>query len=177
MKRVNLLSGKPGVGKTTIIKQAVAKLSGRVGGFYTEEIRNRGTREGFRVVTFDGESAILAHIDISSQHRVSKYGVDITGLERVGVAALLQAIRERDLVVIDEIGKMELFSLHFRNAVLAAIESGTKVLGTVMLDSHPWADEVKLQPEVAVIVLTRTNRNQVLKDVLEWLEDSQISSD
>ena len=158
------------MGKTTIIKQAVAKFSGKAGGFYTEEIRNRGVREGFRIITLDGQNAILAHIAISSQHRVSKYGVDIASLERVGVAALQQAIYERELVVVDEIGKMELFSSHFQNAVLAAIESGKKVLGTIMLNPHPWADRIKYQPEVAVVIVTRANRNQVLEGVLEFLD-------
>ncbi|MDI6815242.1 MAG: nucleoside-triphosphatase, partial [Dehalococcoidales bacterium] len=77
MKQVYLLTGRPGTGKTSIIKQAVAKMKGRAGGFYTEEIRSQGVREGFRLVTLDGQSAILAHIDIHSQYRVSKYGVDI----------------------------------------------------------------------------------------------------
>lgn len=176
MKRVYLLSGGPGVGKTTIIKQAVAKFSGKAGGFYTEEIRNRGVREGFRINTLDGQSAILAHIGMSSQHRVSKYGIDITSLERVGVAALHQATHERDLVVIDEIGRMELFSPRFRDAVLAAIESSKKVLGTIMLNPHPWADKVKHQPEVAVVTVTRANRNQVLEGVLRWLGNNQVES-
>ena len=169
MERVYLLSGEPGVGKTTIIKQAIANLSGKAGGFYTEEIRNRGIREGFRIITLDGQNAILAHIAISSQHRVSKYGVDIASLERVGVVALHQAIHERDLVVVDEIGKMELFSSRFQDAVLAAIESGKKVLGTILLNPHPWADKIKHQPEVAVVMVTRANRNQVLETVLKWL--------
>ena len=169
MKRVYLLSGGPGSGKTTIIKQVVAKLTGEAGGFYTEEMRNRGSREGFQIITLDGQSTILAHVSIDSPHRVSKYGVDIASLERVGVSALHQAIGERDLVVIDEIGKMELFSPYFRDVVLAAIQSGKKVLGTIMLSPHPWADKIKLHPEVATVMVTKANRNQVLEWVLEWL--------
>ncbi len=169
MKKAYLLTGGPGVGKTTIIKQALCNLEGKAGGFYTEEIRIGGARQGFRIVTLEGEGAILAHIDISSPYRVSKYGVDIEGLERVGVSALKQATRGCALVVIDEIGKMELFSPSFREAVIEAIDSGKRVLGTIMLSSHPWANQVKRHPNVAVIPLTRENREQVLKQLEEWL--------
>ena len=170
MKKAYLLTGGPGVGKTTLIKQALASASVRAGGFFTEEIRTGGVRQGFRIVTLDGRSAILSHIDVKSKYRVSKYGVDIEGLDRVGVAALWDAVRECDVVVIDEIGKMELFSPDFREAVLEAVNSGKRVLGTIMLASHPWADEVKRRPDVATISVTKMNRGQVLEQVLEWLK-------
>jgi len=170
MKKAYLLTGGPGVGKTTIIKEALAGASVRAGGFFTEEIRTGGVRQGFRIVTLDGRSAILSHVDIKSPYRVSKYGVDIEGLDRVGVAALRQAIRECELVVIDEIGKMELYSPSFREAVLEAIDSGKRVLGTIMLAPHPWVDEIKRRPGVATISVTRMNRGQVLEQVLRWLK-------
>ena len=96
MKQVYLLTGRPGTGKTSIIRQVVAGMRGKAGGFYTEEIRSRGIRQGFRLVTLDGQSAILAHIDIHSPYRVSKYGVDIDSLDRIGVSALHRAVRESD---------------------------------------------------------------------------------
>lgn len=158
------------MGKTTIIKQAIGNLQGKAGGFYTEEIRAGGARQGFQIVTLDGQSATLAHIDIKSPYRVSKYGVDMEGLDRVGVSALREATRECDLVVIDEIGKMELFSPYFKEAVLEAINSEKRVLGTIMLTSHPWADLIKRHPNVVTITVTRMNQQQVLEQVLEWLK-------
>ena len=128
MKPVYLLTGKPGTGKTSLIKQAIAGMKGKAGGFYTEEIRTQGVRKGFRLVTLDGQSVTLAHTDIDSPYRVSKYGVDIDSLEQVGVSALHRAAQECDLVIIDEIGKMELFSNDFREAVLLTIDSGKRVL-------------------------------------------------
>jgi len=173
MKQVYLLTGRPGTGKTSIIKQAVAGMKSKAGGFYTEEIRSQGVREGFRLVTLDGRSAILAHIDIHSPYRVSKYGVDIDSLDRVGVSALHQAAEECDLVVIDEIGKMELFSANFREAVLHIIDSGKKVLGTIMLSPNPWADAIKRQPQVNLVSVTRANYQQVLGELLQWLKDTE----
>ena len=144
-------------------------MEGRAGGFYTEEIRSHGVRQGFRLITLDGQDTMLSHIDIDSPYRVSKYGVDIDGLDRVGVAALRRAVQQCDLVVIDEIGKMELFSANFRQTVSQIIVSGKMVLGTIMLSPHPWADDIKRQPQVNLVTVTRDNHRQVLEKLQLWL--------
>jgi nucleoside-triphosphatase len=169
MVGVYLLTGKPGAGKTTLIREAIAGLSLNAGGFYTEELRANGVRQGFKIITLYGQEAVLSHVDISSPYRVSKYGVDINSLEKVGVSAIQQALKHNNLVVIDEIGKMELFSTKFREAVLQAIDSGKKVLGTILLPPHPFADRIKKDPRVKVIEVNRGNHDQVLKQILSWL--------
>jgi nucleoside-triphosphatase len=171
MKRALLLTGQPGTGKTALIKEALARTKVKGGGFYTEEIRTGGIRQGFRIVTLDGREAVLAHVGISSPYQVSKYRVDTDALDRVGVSALLKALQENDLIVIDEIGKMELLSPQFRNAVTQAMNSGKKILGTIMLNPHPFADETKRHPEVEVLSVTRDNRTEVMKKVLAWLAE------
>jgi len=173
MKQVYLLTGRPGMGKTSLIKQAVAGMKGKAGGFYTEEIRSQGVRQGFRLVTLDGQEIILAHINIHSPYRVSKYGVDIDSLDRVGVSALYKAAQHCDLVVIDEIGKMELFSADFRRAVSQMIDSGKRILGTIMLNPNPWVDAIKRQPQVNLVTVTRTNYQDVLEGLLHWLKATE----
>ena len=173
MKRVYLLTGRPGTGKTSLIKQVVAEVRGKAGGFYTEEIRSQGIRQGFKLVTLDGQDAIMAHVDIDSPHRVSRYGINIDSLDRVGVSALRKAAQQCDLVVIDEIGKMELFSTNFREAVLQVIGSGRRVIGTIMLNSNPWADAIKRQPQVNLITVTKANYHQVLEELLRWLKATE----
>lgn len=159
----------PGTGKTSLIKELVSNSGIHAGGFYTEELRSEGVRQGFRLVTLDGQIAPLAHINIRSPHRVSKYGVDIHGLETIGVPAILQAAGQSQLVVVDEIGKMELFSKVFKTAVLEIIESGRKVLGTVMLKSDPWVDILKQKPQVQLINVTQSNHHEVHEKIKEWL--------
>ncbi|MEE8194190.1 MAG: nucleoside-triphosphatase [Dehalococcoidales bacterium] len=170
MKQVYLLTGRPGTGKTSLIKQAVAGMAGKAGGFYTEEIRSQGIREGFRLVTLDGHDTILAHVKIQSPWRVARYGVDTDGLDRVGVSALKRAAQQCELVVVDEIGKMELFSAGFREAVLQIIDSGKWLLGTIMLAPNPWADAIKLRHEVELVTVTGTNYRQVLAGLQCWLK-------
>jgi len=171
MKRVLLLTGKPGTGKTALIKEALAGTTLRVNGFYTEEMRTGGTRQGFKIVTLEGQEATLAHVGISGSYRVSKYGVDVGSLDRIGVAALRQGLEKSDVIVVDEIGKMELVSPRFREAVTQAISSGKKVLGTIMIGPHPFADEIKRHPEVETLVVTRDNRSDIMGKVLDWLTE------
>ena len=170
MANVYLLTGNPGAGKTTLIRQAVARLKVKTGGFYTQEIRVGGIRQGFKITTITGREAILSYVDISSPHRVSKYCVDVDSLDRVGVAAIHHAITECAVIIIDEIGKMELFSPRFREAVLKAMESGKKVLGTIMLNPSPFADQIKKHPQVRLIRVSRANHDQVFTEIMRWLQ-------
>jgi len=105
---------------------------------------------------------------------VGKYGVDVAAMERVGVPALEQAARQCDLVVVDEIGKMELFSTKFRESVQTIIGAGKIVLGTIMLAPHPWADDIKKQPQVKVITLTRENYPRVQEELQSWLKAARL---
>ncbi len=170
-KSAFLLTGRPGCGKTTLIRRLVEALGASAGGFYTGEIRRQGRREGFSLTTLDGQTTTLASIHIAGRHRVSKYGVDLEALDAVGVPAIERATAEAELVVVDEIGKMELFSNRFRQVVLGALESGKPVLGSIMLAAHFWADAIKARAEVSLVVLTETNRGQLEAELLTLLQE------
>ena len=169
MKPIYLLTGQPGTGKTSLIKQVIADIEIDAGGFYTEEIRTGNTRTGFRIVTLDGREAVLSHIDFNKRFQVGKYGVDIDALNEVGVTAILKAIEYSNLVVVDEIGRMELLSEDFRKAVQTAIGSDKRTLGTIMRNTDPFTDNIKRQPQVKLVTLTRENYDRTLGEVREWL--------
>jgi nucleoside-triphosphatase len=109
-----LLTGRPGCGKTTLIKRVVNNLPQRAGGFYTEEIRDRGTRVGFKIVTLDGDEVVFAHVALKTSERVGKYRLDLSALEAVGVKAIREAVQAQRLVVIDEIGRWKSVRRFFR---------------------------------------------------------------
>ena len=169
MGRAILLTGRPGVGKTTVIRELLDRLPGHAGGFYTEEIREGRGRVGFRIVTLDQQRAILAHVRIRGHPRVGKYGLDLTALERVGVKALRQAVADADYAVVDEIGKMELLSTEFRAAVHEALDSSKPVIATIMSGPHPAADAIRAHPLATLIEVTRDNRDHLMPRILELL--------
>ncbi|MBN1657890.1 MAG: AAA family ATPase [Anaerolineae bacterium] len=168
-----LLTGAPGVGKTTTIRQAARELGVRAGGFYTEEIRRRGSRVGFRLVTLEGATGILAGVNIPGNCRVGRYGVNLHDLDGIGVGALRQALvgQHVEVVVVDEIGKMELYSEAFRTMVLAALESEKLLLGSVMAGPHPWVDALRARPGVTVVEVTTFNRQGMPEQISRWLRE------
>jgi nucleoside-triphosphatase THEP1 len=160
-----LLAGRPGSGKTTLIKRLVTKLPVRAGGFYTEEIRKRGIRVGFRVVSLDGEKAVFAHVDFTTLERVGKYRLDLSALEAVGVKAVHEAINARRVIVIDEIGPMEIRSAMFCDAVREALDSDLPLLGTVFARPLPFAEAIKKRPDITVLEVRPDNRDKLVSEL------------
>ncbi|HLF25134.1 MAG TPA: NTPase [Anaerolineae bacterium] len=175
MRRILFLSGRPGVGKTTVVKQIAAALGARAGGFYTQEIFGPGGRKGFQLITLDGRQAALAHVEIRARSKVGRYGVDVAAFERVGVAALRQAIERAAIIVVDEIGKMELFSSQFKSALLKALDSGKPLIATVMSAPDPWVDALKRMPGVQTLEVTKQNRGAMAARALKWVESESES--
>lgn len=164
-----LITGRPGSGKTTLMQRVIARLPGRAAGFYTRELRKGGARTGFELVTLKGERGVLASIERSGGPRVGKYGVDLAVLDEVGVPALRQAMREADYVVVDEIGKMELLSPAFVAVVRDILAGPYRLLGAIMQQPHPVADEIKQMPGVRVIEVTPANRDRLVEEVVAML--------
>lgn len=166
-----LLTGKPGVGKTTLIERVVKDLKVPVGGFFTREIREKGVRVGFQLMTWEGKSGVLSHINSQSPFRVGKYGVDIDVIERVGVPAILDAIDHARLIAIDELARMELFSEGFQKAVQAALDSKTPVLGVIQERAHPFLGGVRQRSDVQLYSVTLENRDKLVRILKEKISE------
>jgi nucleoside-triphosphatase len=154
-----LLEGRPGAGKTTVARRLVGLIrygGVMVSGFTTEEIRQGRRRIGFAVESVSGRRAVMAHVDLPGPPRVGKYGVDLDALERVALPSLSAAA---EVLVVDELGKMELSSDRFRDAVAHVFDADVAVVATVHRFRHPLTDALKDVHEV--IEVTRENREQL----------------
>lgn len=152
-----LVTGRPGIGKTTLIKRLIETSSLSKGGFYTEEVREKGQRVGFSLITLDGKRSLLAHLKTKSPYRVGRYGVDIDTFEAIGVESIRKAISTNDIIIIDEIGRMELFSRKFREVVLQALKTG-RVVATIKKGRGDFIDKIKSRKDVRVLEVNLENR-------------------
>lgn len=167
-----MLTGPPGVGKTTLVHRVLEGLPPEaVCGFVTRELRRGGRRVGFAVETLAGESAVLAHVDTRSQHRVGRYQVDLVAFEAIALPAIDPARVTVPLIVIDEVGKMECFSDRFRELVVAALSSDRAVLATIALRGNRFIESLKNRPEVTLLHITQHNRDRLVGQVVGWARE------
>jgi len=169
-KHVFLLTGKPRAGKTTLIKKLIDEVGPEnCGGFYTEEIKNATDRIGFRCVSINGVSVEIAHIDSLSKVRIGRYGIDVEIFENFAVKVLQDALHSKKIIVVDEIGFMQMLSADFRQIVQEIISANQIVLGTIPIDSHPDIDKIKYAEGVKLVSLSEFNRDAVsecmIKDI------------
>ena len=171
MQKNILLTGRPRVGKSTLILRVVEELRQRgrekIGGFYTLEASHEGKRIGFDIQTLDGRLGRLARVGMESRFRLGKYGIDMEQFETIALSALENAIRQDDLVVIDEIGYMELKSHRFRVLVGEALSSPRPVIATLMRNRYDFADAIKGREDVGLFTVTLENRDR-LADEIVW---------
>ncbi|XP_038656428.1 cancer-related nucleoside-triphosphatase [Scyliorhinus canicula] len=190
MSRHVFLTGPPGIGKTTLIHKTidVLKTSGiPVDGFYTEEVRKNGRRVGFDVVTVSGKRGTLSRISNDSgipnsrrcEYRVGQYAVDLPSFERL-VLPLLEKVNDREdmekkVYVIDEIGKMELFSEPFIHSVHQILDGvGATILGTIPVPKGKplrLVEEIRSRREVKIFNITKDNRNSIVQEIVTSVQD------
>lgn len=171
--RILLITGTPGVGKTTVIRRVAERLRDiNMSGFYTEELREAGQRTGFRLVDFGGGALIFAHVGISGP-KVSKYGVDVAALD-ARAEALLAPHQEIAVYLVDEIGKMECLSPRFAAAMRRLLDSDRRVVATVARQGEGLIAEAKRWPGATLWEVTRDNRDRLPDEVLAWLEEAGL---
>jgi nucleoside-triphosphatase len=140
-------------------------------GFTTQEIRDGGRRIGFEAETVLGQRAVLARIDLPGPPRVGKYGVDLSAFEKLVLPALRRP-KVGGVVLIDELGKMELASARFREVVTGLLEREVSMLATVHVYRHPYTDALKARPDVEVVRVNARDRDDLPARLLERLSES-----
>lgn len=169
-----LITGRPRCGKTTLILKISQEndLSERIGGFITEEIREKGERVGFKIISLpDKKEGFLAKKGFSSPYRVGKYGVNLKDLEDIGCTAIEDALHSRKTILLDEIGKMELFSEKFKNTLLEALNSPQKLLASIMERRNEFADGIKNRTDVKLALLSRNNFKVLFTEIQNWIKE------
>ena len=174
LKKINaFIQAPPRTGKSTLVAKLCSMLDSKgykIGGIQTPEIREKNRRVGFWVLDiYKGKKEILAHIDINSKFKVSKYGVDLNSFDELAVTAINSAIENCDIVVIDEIGKMELFSEKFQEVVIRGLNKSKPVIGTMGQINHPFVSLIKSRSDVQVLTIDRGNMEDTYQEICSLL--------
>jgi nucleoside-triphosphatase len=156
-----LFTGPPRCGKSTLIYKIVQKMNIPATGFFTREIIEKGRRVGFSINTLDQKEGVLAHERIKSPWRVGKYGVNLSDIDKIAVPSMMPSTLDQ-LVVIDEIGKMECFSEHFKKTLEDVLNSDLPVVGSIAMKGYRFIQKIKSRSDVLLITVTPQNRDQLV---------------
>lgn len=182
MKRLLFLTGQPGVGKTSVLLLVVDALKAKgydIRGMISREVREQGTRVGFEIIDlYTGQKGWLAHIRQPSGPQVAKYRVNLDDLKNIGVNSIVNATKNADVIIVDEIGPMELFSQAFKNAILQAADSTKPLLGTIHFRvENPVVNAIKARSDVEILEVTNENRqsmhNLIITKMLDILSERE----
>jgi nucleoside-triphosphatase len=170
MKKITLLTAEPGVGKTTCIQKIINAIGKEFcEGFYTEEIRKDGERTGFVCVSLAGERATLADVHSPSSLRLGRYGVEIEGFEQSVIPTIEKALTTNKVLIIDEIGLMQLLSPSFKEVLTKVLSSDKIIIGTIFFNPHPEVDKFKGYPNIHLVSLTKENRDTLPYEIEDEL--------
>ena len=165
-----LISGCPGVGKSTLIRKIIENLNCTLDGFFTEEKKEKGKRTGFFITDFLGNREILAHLDLNSPFRAGYYGVNVEAFETIGYPALRRALEIADLIVIDEIGEMEMDSEKFCEMLVKVFTSDKPLLAAIKAKDCGLTAKLKARNDTRIFHLTKGNRyktEDIVKNIIE----------
>jgi len=176
MVRKILLTGRPGVGKTTLLIETIKELEGRglkVGGMVSQEVRSGNARVGFEIIDLvSRQKGWLAHVEQPVGPQIGKYRVNLRDLVEIGVSAINRAAADSTISVIavDELGPMELCSEEFKAAVEKAIEVGKPLIGTIHYKARSTLiDQIRSNPDIRILEITLDNRSYIKTTILNEL--------
>jgi nucleoside-triphosphatase len=172
LKHIFFVTGSPGIGKTTILletAEALEKKRYKIGGMLSQEAREKGVRAGFEIIDIETKRrGWLAHLGQSNGPQVGKYRVNLADLESIGAVAIRNAVMNAQIIIIDEIGPMELHSSAFKEAVAEALSSGKPVIGVIHERAQDsLIDSIRKRDDAQIIQVTRGNRERIHSLLIE----------
>jgi len=171
LANVWVITGPPAVGKSTTVSRVVLRLKSAgiiVGGCVTSEKRAEGARVGFEIRDLtNGTHGELASVTSVLGPKVGKYRVNLKDLAAIGAKGLFDAAASSEVIIIDEVGPMELVSPEFRKGVQACLESHKPILAVV----HERMDDDLINEVKSIalssVELSTTNRDDVTDELAE----------
>ncbi len=150
-----------------MVQKAAAATGCRVGGVLARDKRFKDRRVGFELLDLStGATGMLAD-ESGSGPQLGKYRVHPEDLDGIGAKAVENALG-CDLIVIDEVGPMELTSRRFVVAVEKALSSDRPML-VVLHEWSPHRLAKKIRATFKVVTVTQENRDALAKEIASEL--------
>lgn len=178
-----LLTGSPGVGKTTAIRKILSLVApNRCVGFFAEERLIGGRRSGFNIRTLSGREGLLSSPELGGEPRFGtvmpdgrrRLGVSLSFLEDVACPEMLAGVSAGKGVLLDEIGPMQAISAAFRSSVELVLASDVFLIASVAQADDPWLSALRSAQREHIVVLTRSSRDIVVEQVCQSLRQAGI---
>ena len=168
------ITGLPGSGKTQTLLRIIQLLEQdglKVGGIVTEPIVEKDHRAGLRLVDWmTKEEQVFAHETMKSRVRFGRYGIDVHALEDLGTRALEEARKDADVIVIDEVGKMEVESEPFTQSIVESLDSNKSLVMTLHKKSrNPLLQDIRRRDELRLLEVTPINKNLLAFKIVDLL--------
>jgi nucleoside-triphosphatase len=173
------ITGLPGAGKTKTLLRVIEMLRGeelKIGGMINEPIMDGRRKVGFSVRDIvSNDSQVFAHIDIESRITEGKMGVDLQKFESIAVPAMKTACETCDIIVIDEVGKVEVESQAFIDTVKSVLDAGKPMILTLHKKSrNPLLQDIRRRDDVRILEVTPTNRNLLPHKVIRLMNGENM---
>jgi nucleoside-triphosphatase THEP1 len=152
------ITGPPRCGKSTLIEKLIARIEKPATGFFTRQITEKGQRVGFSITTLDGKEGVLAHANIKGRFKVGKYTVNLHDIDQIAVPSMLPSTPD-DVIVIDEVGKMECFSPIFKQVLTKLLDSDHQVIGSIAQKGARFIRKIKARDDILLFSVSPENRD------------------
>jgi nucleoside-triphosphatase len=152
------VTGPPRCGKSTLMEKLISRIEKPTIGFFTRQITEQGQRVGFSVTTLDGKKGVLAHVKMKGRFKVGKYTVNLLDIDQIAVPSMLPSTPD-DVVVVDEVGKMECFSPIFKQVLVKLLDSDHQVIGSIAQKGDKFIQEIKARDDVLLFNVSAENRD------------------
>jgi nucleoside-triphosphatase THEP1 len=152
------ITGPPRCGKSTLMERLVSHIRKPITGFFTREITEKGRRIGFSITTLDGKEGVLAHVNMKGRFTVGRYTVNLHDIDQIAVPSMLPSTPD-DVVVIDEVGRMECFSPIFKQVLIKVLDSDHQVVGSIAQKGDEFIQEIKARDDVLLFRVSPENRD------------------
>ncbi len=175
---LHIITGRPGIGKSTVCRRVIELLRDRslkIGGVICPEVRSNRVRIGFKIIDLmTGREGWLAHVNFNTGIRVGKYQVNLKDLNEIGVSAIKNAMKSADVIVIDEVGPMELKSSEFKKVVFEAFKSSKPVIAVVHWRLSSWiaSSTKELNPRIYRVNMANRDRlhEEIFRNIMSELK-------